>query len=643
MRKSYLLICALMSINCAVVAQQMQQRDTLLENRIEAQLAEKHADMVKVFHAATLAMDSNNFVRADSLYGVVLKADAMFDPAIRRRGMVRFQMGKQSEGIALCELAITYNRSAYNLYSAALCYSSSDSTQPDFMANQEKAIRYLNEGMLMEGGEGIEFPYLLGSVALRINSKTDFSNATAILMKRFPGEMITHYFAAILAVMNEDWELAESEVSKAQALGLDNEDAQKIRNAFVKHPTSKTSFLEMVFYAFVLWVLGLIVLYILGRVLSLQTLRFLEKSIGLQESHKRGRILRSVYKAVINFSAVYYYLSQPFILILLVFCTGGIIFLFLAVGVIPIYISILLIIGCCISIYSMLRSLFMRVEKIEPGKLLTTEEAPGLYALVNEVAQTINTRPLDEIRLTPGIDLSVYERGSWLSKTNNNSKRIMLLGAGIVKDFRKDEFCAVLAHEYGHFTNRDTAGGAVAMSVKRNIGNYYQSLYKGGQAVWWNVAFQFLRLYHLIFRRISYGSERLQEVMADQLAAKTYGSGQFKDGLTFVIRRMIAFPAIAQKEINTAMEERRKLINLYTLPLITDSEIEEAFQKRMNEKTSKDDTHPSPGDRFRYVDRLSNVSALRDATSIETLFLSWDQLSVEMTNVVERSVNPQVN
>jgi Zn-dependent protease with chaperone function len=32
-----------------------------------------------------------------------------------------------------------------------------------------------------------------------------------------------------------------------------------------------------------------------------------------------------------------------------------------------------------------------------------------------------------------------------------------------------DAFRAVLAHEYGHFTNRDTAGGEIALRVNRDM------------------------------------------------------------------------------------------------------------------------------------------------------------------------------
>jgi hypothetical protein len=75
-------------------------------------------------------------------------------------------------------------------------------------------------------------------------------------------------------------------------------------------------------------------------------------------------------------------------------------------------------------------------------------------------------------------------------------------------DFRLNSFRAVLAHEYGHFSNRDTAGGDVAMRVNDHMMKFAQAMYEGGQAVWWNIAFQFLRIYHFIFRRLSHGATK---------------------------------------------------------------------------------------------------------------------------------------
>ncbi len=55
--------------------------------------------------------------------------------------------------------------------------------------------------------------------------------------------------------------------------------------------------------------------------------------------------------------------------------------------------------------------------------------------------------------------------------------------------------------------------------INRDMMKFAIAMIESGQAVWWNVAFQFLRVYHFLFCRISHGATRLQEVLADRVAA----------------------------------------------------------------------------------------------------------------------------
>src|SRR5262249_22083716 len=159
------------------------------------------------------------------------------------------------------------------------------------------------------------------------------------------------------------------------------------------------------------------------------------------------------------------------------------------------------------------------------------EEAPGLWDLTGEVARDIGTRPVDEIRITSGTELAVYERGSMKERAQDRAHRILILGVGLLNDFKQNAFRAALAHEYGHLSHRDTAGGDVALRVNHHMASFANAMILARQAVAWNIGFQFLRLYHFIFRRISHGATRLQEMLADKVAVLTYGAEAFEEGL----------------------------------------------------------------------------------------------------------------
>jgi hypothetical protein len=79
--------------------------------------------------------------------------------------------------------------------------------------------------------------------------------------------------------------------------------------------------------------------------------------------------------------------------------------------------------------------------------------------------------------------------------------------------------------------------------------NFAIALACSRQAVPWNVAFQFLRFYHFLFRRISHGATRLQEVLADRAAAGLYGAQAFEEGLRHVVRRQVEFRNVALNEV----------------------------------------------------------------------------------------------
>lgn len=103
------------------------------------------------------------------------------------------------------------------------------------------------------------------------------------------------------------------------------------------------------------------------------------------------------------------------------------------------------------------------------------------------------------------------------------------------------------------------------MRVNQDMMNFAYAMAHAGQAVYWNIAFQFLRLYHFLFRRISHGATRLQEVLADRAAAGLYGAQAFEEGLRHVVRRQIEFRYIAGMELQEARGARRPFRNLYTL------------------------------------------------------------------------------
>ena len=208
----------------------------------------------------------------------------------------------------------------------------------------------------------------------------------------------------------------------------------------------------------------------------------------------------------------------------------------------------------------------------------------------------------------------------------------------MLNDFKQNGFRAVLAHEYGHFTHRDTAGGDVAIRVNNDMMKFAHAMIANEQASWLNVAFHFLRIYHFIFRRISHGATRLQEVLADRVAALQYGALAFEEGLTHVVRKSVEFHHLAAKEIDACVTGQRALQNLYELRLDQASSLQQEMDASLNRETSEDDTHPSPNDRFRLVRKIAGANELPATGMVWDLFKNREALTNEMTSLVQSEV-----
>lgn len=608
-------------------------RDLNKEQKIEAQLEVINPKVLRIFKEGTIAMDQNNLKLSDSLYNIVYKEAPTFDPVIRRLGMLQLQLGNLQKGIELCEKAVAISKSAYNLLSLAYCYMSPGNSQ-----NLTQALSLLKEAQMLPDGDDADILALIGQIALQENNINDFRSATNSLFKLYPNLMVTHYYGAILAAQDYEWKRAENEILLAKKLGLPEEDVQRFLDSGVSSILIRRQYGIYFLWIVGIWLLGLSILFLVGKLLSNITLRSIDKQPLSESPNNIARILRPIYRLFMNMGGIYYYLSLPIILLVAIALVVLLVYGIISEGEIN-QLIVLLAVGSIFTIYGLIRSLIIRVDFSDPGRILKKEEAPGLYNLVEEVAYAIDTRPIDEIRLTPTTDLAVYERGSWVEKFKDKSKRILILGVGVLKDFNQTDFKAILAHEYGHFTNRDTAGGEIALRVRNDMDKFFYSLYVAKQNVWWNLGFLFLRLYHFIFRRISHGSARLQEILADNVAAKTYGKLAFQNGLTYVIKREIEFNSYANQEIEDAKKSQRPFTNLYELSGSLNESIEEEFSKSLARKTTEDDTHPSPSDRFRFISNINIPNIPYNDSKIKDFFTNWDLITHEMTNLIEDQLN----
>jgi tetratricopeptide (TPR) repeat protein len=607
------------------------------EEAIWAELETSAPQSVADFKAATEAMDAQDYEKAIDLFLKVRQQAPKFDAAIRRLGGCLVATGKADDGFRLLHEALAIRRSPENLISLAVSLAFPDGKKEGTRKQKQEAYELIREAN-RSATHDADALMLQAQLALDLDKIDGFRQATEQLVANHPQLVATHYYNAILAATDEKWITAEDEIKVAQSLGLPAEVAQQFLDSGVRTRARVWHYLIYSLYLIGAWVIGLTALFLIGKLMSRKTLTSLEAANPNSPATASELTLRKFYRQLINVAGFYYYISLPVVIFLVIIVAASITYGFLMLGRIPIKLVAILIIGGLVTIYSLVRSLFIKIKRVDPGRSLQYEEAPGLWDLSRNMAVTLNTRPVDEIRITPGTELCVYEKGTWRERSQDKAQRVMLLGVGVLNEFKQNGFRAVLAHEYGHFTHRDTAGGDIALRVNNDMMKFAHAMIATGQANWWNIAFQFLRVYHFIFRRISYGATRLQEVLADRVAALQYGPLAFEEGLTHVVGKSVEFHHLAVKEIEDSVAVQRALQNLYELRLEENSDLQQQIEKSLNRETSEDDTHPSPNDRFRLTRKITGANESPANGMVWDWFKNREALTNEMTSLIQSEV-----
>ena len=638
MFKTISLLLFLLILGCSST-QAQSARDMEKEKAIWAELEKSAPNSVADFKAGTEAMDAQQYDKAAELFLKVQQEAPGFDAALRRLGGCLVLAGKTEAGFDFMEQALAISRSPENLISLAQSLAYPGVGKDGTNEQKRRAYQLVKEANRSPQQEP-DFLVLQTQLAMELNQLDDFRRGTEQLVAKHPELMATHLYNALLAAYDEKWITAEQEIKVAQSLGLAPEVAQQFLDSGVKTRARVWQYLFYSLYLVGAWLVGLTALFLVGKLMSRKTLSSLEAANPNSPTSASELSLRKWYRKLINVAGFYYYISLPVVVFLVIIVAASITYAFFMLGRIPIKLVAFLAIGGLVTIVTLVRSLFIKVEDVDPGRSLNYDEAPGLWDLTRTVAATINTRPVDEIRITPGTDLAVYEKGTMRERSQDKAPRVLILGIGVLNDFKQNGFRAVLAHEYGHLTHRDTAGGDVAIRVNNDMVKFAHAMIANDQARWWNVAFQFLRIYHFIFRRISHGATRLQEVLADRVSALKYGSLAFEEGLTHVVQKSVEFHHLAAKEIDASVEARRALQNLYELRLDQSSNLDQEIEESLNRKTSEDDTHPSPNDRFRLTRRVSGANEEPATGTVWDLFKNREALTNEMTSMIQSEVYP---
>lgn len=535
------------------------------------------------------------------------------------------QSGKADEAMPLITSEMKSNPSLDGMFSTVSEFQKAGIDSPEVQELRTKTLEAA-ESEISKGADR-PLPYIAAAkLSLENGDDEKFKNAAEQLNDKFPDSEYSAYFTGLKKLKENDYKGAEDALRKSEQLGMPNDSVAAFLKAAIDNQEWVWQYAAITGYVVGGWLAGLVLLFGLGRGLSALTLRSAARGAA-EVASPAERLLRLVYRGVIALAGVYYYLSLPMVLVCSIAIPLSLGYAALMLPYVNIgLVIIVFVVGSCgiLTALSGIRTAFVRVKEIEFGKPVSATEAPELWTTVREVAQRVGTRPVDEIQVVPDAEIAVIERGGMLRRSFNRGKRVLILGIGAMQGLKLNAFKAILAHEYGHFQNRDTAGGNMSLRVNLAMRKFADAIKKRGEIHWYDLAVHFLRLYHYLFRRLTFGASRLQEVLADRVAVLCYGKNALVDGLTHAIRRSIEFDVGVGRAVREGLQNTRPAVAFYSpqaMELDERERVETIVNRILDRETDLDDTHPSPKDRFVLAGR---IRAENPALSEET---AWDLIA----------------
>ncbi len=614
-------------------------RDPVFEQTIYDKLERINPEAIPVFTAATEAMDRQDYQTAIAGFLQVLAIAPDFPDALRRLGNCLMSSGNVEEGLGYIASAYQLDPSPANQSAYAfglLLRGNEDDAQMAFGLAQKAS----------ESDPGdLYYHFVLFEAAVMTKNDSYVKNEADQLVALAPQNPESHYLLSLAYAYEGKMKSSYAELKEAKKLGLSEEDYQSALDGFgLSKYLQIISTARAVGFSYLGWLLGFPILLIVGGLLSRKLLALIKEEYTqpnyvLTQSEKS---LRSVYKAIIGIASVYFYLSIPFVIALILAIFGGLILLFFYLGWIPINITIMLGLVGSITIFILIRSLFTKVKLNDPGRILKPNDAPELWALVVDVATKTGAHPVDIIYVTSGTDISVNEY-DYRSRHKKGRKRNLILGLGALANLNQSQFQAILAHEYGHFINKDTAGGELAWKVNQTIWKMGYGLARSGAVSVINPGWWFIKVFSKIYAKITLGASRLQEYLADRQAALIYGIDSLLSGLRQIIFKDVEFNKYINQIATTHPAAISTQHNLYSqsydLSAENHTDLVNEVDKFMKESTGEFDSHPSYHDRFNYLRNIQKAPLVSENDRpIINLIPNFTALSEEMSEEVWKKI-----
>ena len=381
--------------------------------------------------------------------------------------------------------------------------------------------------------------------------------------------------------------------------------------------------------------LSLLLSWLAGFALSsIQLGQLRADNLHLLRAEQTGweRWVDRAYAAVLWFASLLFYVSIPMMLVLTVAIAGSLVLIIMMAPVIPVKLLVVIAIIGFGGLFAILRGVFSSSEQVEEGRELRREEAPALFAALEEVSEVAKSRPVDRVIVDAGAGIGVREAGGRLRVLLGGGERILHLGLGALRGLTVTELKSILAHEYGHFSHGETRLTPIIGRIQMQVVRIIQSIAEmgGGKA---NPVGWFLRAYFFVYLRITAGHGRRRELLADRVSALAYGGDTFASALSKAVESsatygrgmMVAMRLRAAGRPTQDLFRTLDSVERHTPPALQALIREELFSRPVDAY----DSHPPPSERIARVKGLPGQRPIEGAPAL-TLFADAEELTDEL-------------
>ena len=299
---------------------------------------------------------------------------------------------------------------------------------------------------------------------------------------------------------------------------------------------------------------------------------------------------------------------------------------------------------------------------------ISQNEEPALFGFIDEIVREVKTDFPKKVYLSADVNAGVFYDSSFWSMIFPIRKNLNI-GIGLVSTLSAQEFKAILAHEFGHFSQRSMKVGSYVYNVNQVI---YNLLYEnesfddmirrwaglsGYFSIFIVIAVKIIQGIQWILRRmydlvnISYMAlSREMEFHADEVAAHVAGSAPLKESL---LRMDLAYHSYQTvlNFYNNKIADNMKSKNIFTeqtfvmnfiaaenkipfknhLPVVSALDVSRYNKSKLNIKDQWA-SHPATDERIAALEKLGIQKDENNDTPAALLFANMEKTQQKITD-----------